>query len=77
MRASGLYLHITEKIITPGQYFRIAEEISTKIKFRRANEKRHSGLRLKGFDLGKNQARNKYSQALFVKIYHFVQAEFL
>jgi len=31
MRASGLYLHITEKIITPGQCFRIAEEISTKI----------------------------------------------
>jgi len=32
MRASGLYLHITEKIITPGQCFRIAEEINTRTK---------------------------------------------
>jgi len=32
MRALGLYLHITEKIITPGQCFRIVEEINTRMK---------------------------------------------
>jgi len=76
-RASGLYSHITEKIVTPGQCFRIAEEINTTTK--NSEELTRSVIQGCGYGwFGKNQAWNKYSQSLLVKTYyHFVQAESL